>query len=342
MPALEEINNGASRISPARGGLQAAGAYLGWTALKLFIPVLLGGGFLAAHQFIPNRQAFFGGKQFDWFVIVLLGLYLVSLLAARFSSSFKARLLHKVPFISALILLLLIWELVTLKLSLLPLPYFPPPAKVFAVFVTDWQTLLISTLYSLRLLFIGYFYGLVVGLPTGILMGWFPKCNYWLNPLLKAIGPIPATAWIPVVMAVFPTSFGASIFLIALASWFPITVMSWSGISGVSKNYYEVAKTLGGNEFFLVARVALPAAFPNIFVGLFMGLAMSFITLVVGELLGVKAGLGWYIQWAQGWAEYAKVYAALLVMSVIFSGIITLMFRARDKVLVWQRGLIKW
>jgi NitT/TauT family transport system permease protein len=69
---------------------------------------------------------------------------------------------------------------------------------------------------------------------------------------------------------------------------------------------------------------------------------MSFITLVVGELLGVKAGLGWYIQWAQGWAEYAKVYAALLVMSVIFSGIITLMFRARDKVLVWQRGLIKW
>ncbi len=69
---------------------------------------------------------------------------------------------------------------------------------------------------------------------------------------------------------------------------------------------------------------------------------MAFVTLIVGEMLGVKAGLGWFITWAQGWAEYGKVYAALLVMAVLFSGIITLLFSVRDKVLVWQKGLIKW
>ena len=73
-----------------------------------------------------------------------------------------------------------------------------------------------------------------------------------------------------------------------------------------------------------------------------MGLGVAFVTLVVGELLGVKAGLGWYISWAQGWAEYNKVYAALIVMGLLFSGIITLLFRVKDKVLVWQRGLIQW
>ena len=73
-----------------------------------------------------------------------------------------------------------------------------------------------------------------------------------------------------------------------------------------------------------------------------MGLGMAFVTLVVGEMLGVKAGLGWFITWAQGWAEYGKVYAALLVMAILFSSIITLLFRFRDRVLVWQKGLIKW
>ena len=173
-------------------------------------------------------------------------------------------------------------------------------------------------------------------------MGWSPRFNYWLTPLLRFIGPIPATAWIPLVMVIFPTSFIASIFLIALSSWFPITVMTWSGISNVNKSYYEVARTLGADESYLITKVALPAAMPSIFVGLFMGLGTAFVTLVVGEMLGVRAGLGWYIQWAQGWGEYVKVYAALIIMAILFSSIITLLFKFKDKILVWQKGLIKW
>jgi NitT/TauT family transport system permease protein len=342
MPAFEQLSKNESHIAITWVGLKSSCAYIIKKAFKPLMPVLLWGVLGATNQLIPNKQALSGGDYFNRLLILLLGIYLVSLLAAYFSSTFRSRLLQRVPLISAGIFVLLIWNLATLKYSLLPLPYFPPPAKVFAVFVTDWQTLLVSTMYSLRLLGTGYFFGVIAGLPTGILMGWYPRFDYWLNPLLRFVGPIPATAWIPVAMAVFPTSFIASTFLIALASWFPITVMTWSGISGVSRSYYEVARTLGGKEFFLITRVAVPAALPNIFIGLFMGLGMSFVTLVVGELLGVKAGLGWYIQWAQGWAEYAKVYAALFVMAFIFSGIITLLFRFKDKVLVWQRGLIKW
>jgi len=310
--------------------------------LKFLLPVLLWGIFWAAHLFIADRQAFSDGKHFDWLLIVLLGVYLIFLTIAYFSKDIRSRLADRAPLITAGLMIVLIWELATLKFNLLPLPYFPPPAKVVAALVTDWQTLWISVLYSLRLLGIGYFIGLLVGLPCGTLMGWYSGFNYWLNPVLRFIGPIPATAWIPIAMAVFPTSFAASIFLIALASWFPVTVMTWSGIANVNKAFYEVARTLGGSEYYLITRVAVPAALPSIFVGLFMGMGTAFVTLVVGELLGVKAGLGWYIQWAQGWAEYAKVYAALFVMAVIFSGLITLLFRFRDKVLVWQRGLIKW
>jgi NitT/TauT family transport system permease protein len=81
---------------------------------------------------------------------------------------------------------------------------------------------------------------------------------------------------------------------------------------------------------------------PHVFVCLFMCLGNSFAVLVVAEMLGVKAGLGWYLQWAQGWAAYANMYAALLIMAFLCSGLITLLFRLRDRLLSWQKGLVRW
>jgi NitT/TauT family transport system permease protein len=110
----------------------------------------------------------------------------------------------------------------------------------------------------------------------------------------------------------------------------------------VNSTYYDIARTLGASQRFLVLKVAIPAAMPYVFVGLFMGLGNSFAVLVVAEMLGVKAGLGWYLQWAQGWAAYANMYAALLIMALACSGLITLLFKLRDRLLSWQKGLVRW
>jgi NitT/TauT family transport system permease protein len=81
---------------------------------------------------------------------------------------------------------------------------------------------------------------------------------------------------------------------------------------------------------------------PHVFVGLFMGLGASFAVLIVAEMMGVKAGLGWYLQWAQGWAAYANLYGALILMALLFSGLIGLLFLLRDRILAWQKGLLRW
>jgi NitT/TauT family transport system permease protein len=153
---------------------------------------------------------------------------------------------------------------------------------------------------------------------------------------------LPATAWIPVAFFAFPTSRSASTFLIALATGFPVAVLTWSGVAAVSSAYYDIARTMGASAWFLIRRVAIPAALPSVFVGMFMGLGASFSVLVVAEMLGVKAGLGWYLQWAQGWAAYANMYAALLVMALMCSALIGLLFLVRDRLLSWQRGLLRW
>jgi len=252
------------------------------------------------------------------------------------------RLRRLAPWLLALALFLAAWEVVTAKLGLLPLPFFPPPQAIVEALIEDWGQLVAGIFASLRLLTAGYFLGATVGFVTGVAIGWSRLAGYWIHPMLRFIGPLPATAWLPLAFFVFPSSFSASIFLIALATGFPVAVLTWSGVAGVNSTYYDVARTLGANQRFLVLKVAIPAAMPHVFVGLFMGLGNSFAVLVVAEMLGVKAGLGWYLQWAQGWAAYANMYAALLIMAFLCSALITLLFRVRDRLLSWQKGLVRW
>jgi NitT/TauT family transport system permease protein len=246
------------------------------------------------------------------------------------------------PIVSAAILLLCVWELITSGFHLLPLPYFPGPAAVLQSMVSDYQLLFDSTWHSLLLLLSGYALGVALALVTGICIGWSTRVRYWGMPLLKVIGPIPATAWIPLAMVVSPSRMLSAVGLIALAVWFPVTMLTASGISNTRASYLDVARTLGANRAYLIFRVAIPAAMPSIFIGLFMGLGTSFLTLIVAETVGVKSGLGWYVSWAQGWAEYGKVFGALIIMAAFFSTIMTVLFKVRDRVLVWQKGVIKW
>src|SRR5678816_2010440 len=153
-----------------------------------------------------------------------------------------------------------------------------------------------STWHSLILLLGGYAIGVTVALITGVTIGWFPHARYWGMPLLKVIGPIPATAWVPLAMVVSPSGTVSAVGLIALAVWFPVTMLTISGIANTRASYLDVARTLGAGQKYLILRVAIPAALPNIFIGLFMGLGTSFLTLIVAETVGVKSGLGWYVQ----------------------------------------------
>ena len=119
-------------------------------------------------------------------------------------------------------------------------------------------------------------------------------------------------------------------------------MLTASGISSIPNAYFEAAATLGASNRYALWKVGIPAAMPHMFLGLFNGTTASFIALVTAEMMGAKYGIGWYVNWQKDMMAYANVYAGLIVMSVICYCIITLLFRARDHVLVWQKGVIKW
>jgi NitT/TauT family transport system permease protein len=297
---------------------------------------------LAIHFYVPKSEPMPASNYYPLVLEVALGLGLLLAAMQIFSQAVRKWMRHMCPILGVTILAAGIWELVTSCLGMLPLPYFPGPEGVLSALVNDRGLIFDSTWHSLFLLLSGYAIGTTIALITGVTIGWFPHARYWGMPLLKVVGPIPATAWIPLAMVVAPSAHFSAVGLIALAVWFPVTMLTASGISNTRTSYLDVARTLGAGQFYLIFRVAIPAALPNIFLGLFMGLGTSFLTLVVAETVGVKSGLGWYVAWAQGWAEYGKVYGALVVMAAFFSTIMTLLFKVRDHVLVWQKGVIKW
>ena len=332
--------------------------------LVAFLPSIAAALALVLHNVLPNGQNADPTRLYPRFLIGVIVAGLVLGLTQRlwrplkptrrnFPLAIPRNVLHwcvkSSPILAAGVLILCAWDVVTLKLNLMPLPYFPGPDGVLQTLVDDWQSagqgqpgLAACMTESLLLLVCGYLTGCTLGIVCGVLIGWFSPARYWGMPIMKVIGPIPATALIPMSLMLFPSPMLSAVSLIALAVWFPVTMLTLSGVSNTRASYLDVARTLGAKQSYLVLRVAIPAAMPSIFVGLFMGLGASFLTLIVAEAVGVQAGLGWYIDWARAYSDYKKVYAALIIMSVFFSAIMTVLFRLRDVVLVWQKGTIKW
>lgn len=313
----------------------------GSTAALLTVP-LAAAIALGVHWFVSRNEPSNESHIYTVFLAGFLAGAIVAAITQHWWPALRSRMRRLRPLFTLAILLVAAWEVITSGARLLPLPYFPSPAGVLQSMINDRALLFDSTWHSLALLLSGYLLGVVAGFITGVWIGWSRPARYWGMPLLKVVGPIPATAWIPLAMVVSPSALISATGLIALAVWFPVTMLTASGVSNTRASYLDVARTLGANAGYLVFRVAIPAALPTIFVGLFMGLGASFLTLVVAESVGVKSGLGWYVSWAQGWAEYGKVYAALVIMAAFFSTIMTLLFKLRDRLLVWQKGMIRW
>lgn len=312
--------------------------------VKMMLPFISLLFALLLHITIPDSEKH-PHVETPYFTYALLAgffVYLIVFLLSFVIKGLQKKLIYKGYFIAGAVLFLNILNLITAKFAWLPVLYFPSLNRVFGVLVTDRNLLAKCLLYSAKLLLVGFFSGAVVGIISGIAIGFCKTVSYWLMPVVRVLGPIPSSAWIPLVLVCFPSAVSASTFLIAVSVWFPTTVMTSSGISNVQNSYFEVSRTLGAGRLSQIFQVGVPAAMPHMFLGLFNGTCASFITLVTAEMIGAKYGIGWYINWQKEMLSYSNVYAGLIVIAVVFSILITLLFKVREKVLLWQKGVIKW
>lgn len=291
---------------------------------------------------ISNKEINFSMNTGYIFVLLLLiAIYGGAGIRAWFKTSYRKNYSKNAYFRFAVGIALGVWDIVGTKIQILPQPFFPGPAQIVDAYLTDGTYILQNTLYSLRLYSAGFSCGVLLGIGTGILIGWFPKVYYWVFPVLKITGVVPAVAWMPFALTLLPTSFTAAVFLIVICAWFQIAFLAAKGIQSTPKQSYEAAKVLGGNQWNQIIHVAIPHAMPDIFTGITSANAMAFTTLVMSEMLGQPGGLGYYINQSKVWSAYYKVIAAIVIMAILFSFINYLIGLIQKRVLRWQEGVTK-
>lgn len=312
----------------------------------MILPVVCGIIAILEYKLVPDAFSNSEPNTYLKALIFFIGLYVVYFLVAlvkriRGNLTSIEKLRYRAPLNAALFLLLAAYDYMTLKTGILTQPFVPCMNAILNIAWSDKSYLIECTLHTLRLMFLGYFAGVAVGLVTGITCGYSEKIKYWVNPIIKFLGPIPTPTWIPIIMVVATSLFKGAIFVIALGSWFAVTVASMTGISNVDKSYFEAAKTLGAKERQLVFRVAIPYAMPSILQGCTQAMSSACVSITVAEMMGVKAGLGWYMNWAKSWAAYDKMFAALFVICIIFTIVTRGLDLIKRRLLRWQNGVVK-
>lgn len=298
----------------------------------------------ALYYLIPEsgRQKKMAAPYYLNFLYFVGAAILLSLIAGKTFKDFGEKLAYKLPFYTGAILFFAALNLVVSKFSFLQVLYFPSLDRIIGLIWTQKIFLAKNLFFSIFLLARGFMWGLATGFLTGLALGYNQKVGYWLNPITKVLGPVPTTAWTPLALSVFPTTQGANIFLIAFAVWFPVALMTASGIQSVDKKYFEVGQTLGAKTFCKILRIAVPASMPQIFLGLFYGTVSSFTTLMAVEMNGNSSGIGWYINWQKSVMQYDGVYAGLIIIALLCYFILTILFSVRNRIMSWQKGVIRW
>jgi NitT/TauT family transport system permease protein len=163
----------------------------------------------------------------------------------------------------------------------------------------------------------GFTLATLVGVPFGLSMGWFRYMREAFNPLIQAFRPISPIAWIPVAILWFGISDAAPIFLIFLASVFPISVSAAAAVQSVPTVYLRAAQNFGLNWRQLTWRVILPATFPQILTGLRIALGVAWLVVVAAEMIAVNSGLGYLIIDARNAGKrYDLVVAGMIIIGI--------------------------
>lgn len=171
---------------------------------------------------------------------------------------------------------------------------------------------------SLRRVAIGFGAASVLGIPLGLILGWYPEADQVVNPVMQILRPISPIAWIPVAIIFFGVGDNAAIFLIFLGAFFPIVVACIDGVSNVPSVFRRAGRNFGLAPSQLLTKVIFPAALPQIIVGLRIALGIAWLVVVAAEMIAVESGLGYLvIDSRNSGKRYDLVVAAMLLIGVI-------------------------
>lgn len=188
---------------------------------------------------------------------------------------------------------------------------------------------------SLTRVFSGFALAAVLGIALGLVIGRSRWAENVLLPPLEMLRPIPAVAWIPLAILMFPSSELSMVFITFTGALFPILLNCVHGVENVDPRLIASSRSLGAGRLAMFIDVILPGAAPSIVTGLSIGMGTAWFCLVTAEMISGQFGIGYYT-----WASYTVQNYAEIVVGMVFIGL----FGMGSSVLVRKIGnaLMPW
>ena len=242
----------------------------------------------------------------------------------------------------SIVVFLLIWQSVCVFHIVGENALVSPIKVVQAIFTKigdtrpDGNTLLQNIWSSFKLAMIGFGLALVVGLPLGLLMGWYRPLDRFVRPIFEIIRPLPPIAWIPIVIVILGIGTVAKSFIIFFTTFVPIVINSYTGIRETNQVYINFARTCGYSDWRIFRTVGIPSAMPLTFAGMVIALGNGWGTLVAAEMLASNSGLGYMIFMGRSYGRIDIIIAGMLVIGLLGLALTATLEVLEGYVLKWR------
>jgi sulfonate transport system permease protein len=173
---------------------------------------------------------------------------------------------------------------------------------------------------SCRRILIGFSLAAVVAVPLGLLMGRFRTIRELVFPVTEVLRPIPAIAWVPMSIMLWPSNEESIVFITFLGSFFPILVNTLHGMAMVDSVLVRAAQCLGAREAAIFREVYFPASLPHIFTGLTVGMGVAWVSLIAAEMISGQFGIGYFTWEAYSLVQYPDIALGMICIGVLGLG----------------------
>jgi NitT/TauT family transport system permease protein len=191
---------------------------------------------------------------------------------------------------------------------------------------------------SIYRVFAGFVGAALIGIPLGLLIGRSRWLEDLLLPPLEVLRPIPAVAWIPLAILIFPSSEMSMVYITFIGALFPILLNTIHGVETVDRRLIASARSLGGGAGTIFGEVILPAAAPCIVTGLSIGMGTAWFCLVTAEMISGQYGIGYYTWASYTVQDYPEIVVGMLFIGMIGMGSSVLVKRIGDALMPWRAG----
>ena len=195
----------------------------------------------------------------------------------------------------------------------------PTPADVLqkVVEVNQSGKFMLNIGISVRRILIGFSIAVVLGSVIGLLIGRYRIMRDLLFPICEVLRPIPAIAWVPMAIMLWPTNEVSIVFITFLGSFFPILINTIHGVHSIDPVLIRAARSLGATEFRLFSNVILPGAMPHIFTGFSVGMGVAWVSLIAAEMISGQFGIGYFTWEAYSLVSYAEIGLGMITIGVL-------------------------